>query len=150
VETGLKVVVVGGGMTGCEAAVFLAESGKEVTLVSRRDTDFSDSDGLSPDMDPFLRRWFLFELWPKLPIEVIGKSTFQEVTDEGLIVQDREGGRGLIIGDTIVFALGMKPDNNLKDKLQGKVPELYEVGDCVEPRHIIDAVEEAARVARLI
>jgi len=150
VETGSKVVVVGGGMTGCEAAVFLAESGKKVTLVSRRSTDFSAADGLAPDMNSILRRWFLVELWPKLPIEVIGKSTFQEVTDEGLIVEDREGRRRLIAGDTIVFAVGMKPNNGLKEKIHGKVPELYEVGDCVEPRNIIDAVEEGARIARLI
>jgi len=56
----------------------------------------------------------------------------------------------LIVGDTIVFALGMKPNNNLKERLQGKVPELYEVGDCIKPRNIIDAIDEAARVARLI
>ena len=117
---------------------------------ARSDTDFSDTDGLAPDMDPLLRRWLLFELWPKLPIEVIGKSTFQEVTGEGLVVQNREGEQRLIPGDTIAFAVGMKPNNNLKQALQGKVSELYEVGDCVKPRYIIDAVEEAARVARLI
>jgi 2,4-dienoyl-CoA reductase (NADPH2) len=150
VKTGLKVVVAGGGDVGCEVAAFLAENGKEVTIVEMRDTDFSDTDGLAPDMDPILRRWFLFELWPTLPIEVIGKSTFREVTDEGLIVEDREGRRRLVAGDTIIFAAGMKPNNNLKKALQGKVPELYEVGDCVKPRHIRDAVEEAARVARLI
>jgi len=149
VKTGSKVVVVGAGMTGCEVAAFLAERGKEVTIVSRRDTDFSDTGGLAPDMDPRLRRWFLFELWPNLLVEVIGKATFQEVTDEGLIVEDREGRRRLIAGNTIVFAFGMQPNNGLKGKLQGKVPELYEVGDCIKPRHIIDAIDEAARVARL-
>jgi len=150
VKTGSKVIVAGAGAVGCEVAAFLAESGKKVTIVEMRDTDFSDIGGLAPDMDPLIRRWFLFELWPKLPIEVIGKSTFHKVTGEGLIVQDREGGQRLVAGDTIVLAAGMKPNNNLKRGLEGKVPELYEVGDCVKPRHIIDAVEEAARVARLI
>jgi len=149
-KTGSKVIVAGAGAVGCETAAFLAEKGKEVTIVEMRNTDFSDTDGLAPDMNPFLRRWFLFELWPNLPIEVIGKSTFKEVTDKGLIVQNREGEQKLIAGDTIVLAAGMKSNNNLKEKLQGKVPELYEVGDCVTPRHIIDAVEEAARAARLI
>jgi len=72
-----------------------------------RDTDFSDTDGLAPDMNSIIRRWFLFELWPNLPIEVIGKSTFKEVTDKGLIVQNREGEQKLIAGDTIVLAAGM-------------------------------------------
>jgi len=149
-KTGSKVIVAGAGAVGCETAAFLAESGKEVTIVEMRDTDFSETDGLAPDMNSILRRWFLFELWPNLPIEVIGKSTFKEVTDKGLIVQNREGEQKLIAGDTIVLAAGMKSNNNLKEKLQGKVPELYEVGDCVTPRHIIDAVDDAARIARLI
>ena len=66
------------------------------------------------------------------------------------MIQNSEDEERLIAGDTIILAAGMKSNNTLKKDLQGKVPELYEVGDCVTPRHIIDAVEEAARVARLI
>jgi len=150
VQTGIKAVVVGAGMTGCETAVFVTERGKEVTLVSRREIDFSDTGGLAPDMNPIMRRWFLFELWPELPITVVGKSTYQAVTDEGLIVQDREGKQRLIAGDTVIFALGLKPDNNLKNTLNGLAPELYEIGDCIKPRQIIDAVREGAQVARTI
>jgi hypothetical protein len=65
-----------------------------------------------------------------------------------LIVQDREGRRSSLKGDTFVFAACMKPNNSLKLKLQGRVPTLHEVGDCVEPRKIIDAISEAARIAR--
>ncbi len=148
--TGQRVVVAGAGAVGCETAAYLAQQGKEVTVVEMRNTDFSDSDGLAPDMSPIMRRWFLFELLPTLPIEVIGKSMFKEVTDKGLIVQDREGKVSLVPGDTIVFAAGMKSNNSLKAELEGKVPELYEVGDCLKPRHIIDAVADAARVARQI
>jgi len=72
------------------------------------------------------------------------------VTNEGLIVQDIEGKRSLIPGDTIVFAIGMKPSNYLKARLDGKVPELYQVGDCVKPRQIVDAIGDAARIGRLI
>ncbi len=149
-KTGSKVVVAGAGAVGCETAAVLVEAGKEVTVVEMRNTDFSDTDGLAPDMNPLLRRWLLFELWPSLPIEVIGKSAFCEITREGLIVEKREGKRRLIAADTIVMAAGMKPNNNLKGKLHGKVAELYEVGDCVEPRKIIDAVQEAAKVAHSI
>jgi len=56
----------------------------------------------------------------------------------------------LIPGDTIVFAIGMKPSNYLKARLDGKVPELYQVGDCVKPRQIVDAIGDAARIGRLI
>ena len=149
-DTGLKVVVVGGGMIGCEAAVFLAEKGKEVILVTRRNSDFSPSSGLAPDMEAANRRWLLFELWPSLPITVVANATFKEVKEEGLAVLDREGKTRLIKGDTVVFAIGMTPNNELSRKLQGKVPELYSIGDCVQPRQIIDAIHEATRIAALI
>ena len=50
-------------------------------------------------------------------------------------------------GNTVVFATGMSPNNELSKKLQGKVSELYRVGDCVQPRKIIDAIHEAAYFA---
>ena len=150
-KTGSKVVVAGAGSVGCEVAALLAQDGKkEVTIVEMRVTDFSDTDGLAPDMNSILRRWFLFELWPNLPINVIGKSVFKEVTREGLIIENREGERRLIPGDTVVFAAGLESCNGLKKKIEGKVSDLYEVGDCIKPRKIIDAVSDAAKVARLI
>lgn len=149
-ETGARVVVAGGGSVGCEVAVFLVEKGKQVSIVEMRDTDYSATGGLALDMDPYIRKWLFMELWPRLGIDVIGKSTFQEVTAKGLVVGDREGGRRLVVGDTIVLAAGMVPNNGLVEKLKGKVPEVYAAGDCVQPAHIIDAVGSAARIARLV
>jgi 2,4-dienoyl-CoA reductase-like NADH-dependent reductase (Old Yellow Enzyme family)/thioredoxin reductase len=150
VNTGSKVVIAGGGEIGCEAAVFLSEQGKDVTIVDMIDTDFSPTEGLGVDMEAGVRRWFLFELLPTLPIDIIGKSSFQEVTAEGLIVQDREGERTLIPADTVIFAAGMQSNNGLRKELGGKVPELHVIGDCIEPCQIVDAVAGGAKVARII
>ncbi len=147
---GHNVIVAGGGGVGCDTAAHLAENGKEVTIVEMRDTDFSDTGGLAPDMEPLLRRWLLFEHMPNLPVSVIGRSSFEEVTDKGLVVRDREGERRLVPADTIVFAAGMVPNNGLRDALMHKVPEIYEIGDCVKPRKIIDAVHEAFNVSRQV
>jgi len=148
--TGSLAVVVGGGMVGCETAVFLAETGRRVTLVTRRPSDFSLKEGLAPDMEPLLRRWLLFELWPKLDIDVVARATFAKVTDEGLVVRDQEGKSRLVEGDSVVFALGLTANKELESVLTGKVAELYSIGDCVEPRQIVHAVHEGADVARKI
>ena len=45
------------------------------------------------------------------------------------------------------MATGIRPNKALAKSLEGKVAELYEVGDCLEPRHIFEAVHEGAAVA---
>ncbi len=47
-------------------------------------------------------------------------------------------------------SVGLKPEAALSEELRDRVPELYTVGDCVEPRRLINAVWEAYRTARLI
>jgi len=50
----------------------------------------------------------------------------------------------------LVFNGGMSSCNELQKILDGKVPELYAIGDCVEPRLIINAMWEAFHTARKI
>ena len=52
--------------------------------------------------------------------------------------------------DTVILAVGMKPRRELLDALEGKVPDIHAIGDCVKPRKILDAVWEAYRISRLI
>lgn len=149
-KVGRRPIIVGGGMVGCEVAAFLAEMGSKVTLVTRRNSDFAPTAGLAPDMEPSLRRWLLFELWPKIDIRVVANATYHRVIDEGLIVLDRDRNERLLEGDAIVFSIGLTPNKELALALKGKVPELHEIGDCLEPRKIVDAIHEGSHVARLI
>jgi hypothetical protein len=50
----------------------------------------------------------------------------------------------------VVVALGSKPVSSLAEKLDGKVAELYTVGDCNEPRRLEQAIYEGSLVARRI
>ena len=52
--------------------------------------------------------------------------------------------------DSVVLAMGMKPNKDLFNELKAGPYELYSVGDCVEPRRIADAVAEANQVAHRI
>ena len=69
----------------------------------------------------------------------------EEITDKGLIVKGADGKR-LIEADTVVLAVGDKPNRGLYDKLFGKVSELYIVGDCVKPRKAMEAISEGTYV----
>jgi len=75
-----------------------------------------------------------------------GVQQYDEITDEGLALIDKEGNRQIIKADTIIYAVGVKSDKSLAEELEGKVPALYRIGDCLEPRDIEAAIDEGARV----
>ena len=72
------------------------------------------------------------------------------ITGKGLTVLTQQGYRQTIPVDSIVPALPMKPDRTLFDSLQEKVPEVYAVGDCADPRLIVDALADGWRVGKAI
>ena len=53
-----------------------------------------------------------------------------------------------IEADTIVTALPLRPNTELLKSLEGRVGEIYAIGDCREPHLIIDAIDDGSRIAR--
>lgn len=145
-KLGKKVIVVGGrGQTGPETADFIVEKGlaKNVTIIAR-------SGGIATDMNPTNRAYFMQIVWPKLGIKVVTNMDIAEITDNGVIAIDRNWQKHPFEADTVVLARGYTPSRALYDALQGQVPELYAIGDCVKPRTIRAAVSEGAYIARQI
>src|SRR4030065_955984 len=97
-KTGDKVVVVGGGLVGCETADYLAQQGKEVTIVEMlRHT--------ARDIGP-AARYFLRQRMAAKGIKIMTSTTVEEITDEGLKVKSGEGSQLLGPGDRVVMATG--------------------------------------------
>ncbi|HQJ08046.1 MAG TPA: FAD-dependent oxidoreductase, partial [Deltaproteobacteria bacterium] len=140
---GRKIVVAGGGLVGCETALLLAEQGKEVTIVEMMDE-------LASDMEPITRYDFLIELLPKAGIRTALKMVIAEITDQGVVVLDRWQRKSLIEADNVVIALGSRPVEDLTGIARDCAQEVYAIGDCREPRKIINATFEGASVARMI
>jgi 2,4-dienoyl-CoA reductase-like NADH-dependent reductase (Old Yellow Enzyme family)/thioredoxin reductase len=136
VKVGDEVIVEGGGAVGCDVAAYLADQGKKVTIVARSDI------ASDVEMHGGSRGQLLITL-EKKGITWLTYTKLEEVTDEGVIATDRnDGTKKTIKGDTVVLALGFEPITDLYEALKDKVPELYAVGDCVEPRKIWDAIHE--------
>jgi 2,4-dienoyl-CoA reductase-like NADH-dependent reductase (Old Yellow Enzyme family)/thioredoxin reductase len=147
-QVGERAVIIGGGMVGIEAAFYLAEKGKKVAIVE-----------MLPKIMPDVGLTFRLAYWRKIPylgIQVYTEARLFEVRENGVNVVmklesehlERKGDELLFIpADTVVLAAGQRPDRNLIQGLEGKIPTLYTVGDCVEPLKIIDAIHEGARVA---
>ena len=135
IKDGKNVIIVGGGMIACDAALFLAEQKKKVTITTR-------GDEIARDMTDISRLAF-FERLSEQDVEIRTGVRLEAVNDSGIVVSDRSGVKSEIKGDTVVLAGGLTPNRKLFDEL-AQVPELevYAIGDCVEPRTILEAIHE--------
>jgi 2-enoate reductase len=134
-DTGSKVTVIGGGLEGCESALHLSRKGRSVTIVE-----------MLPELDPDLHRAnkaMLLDMLDENNVQIITGMEVTEITDEGIIAVDSESKNNEIESDTIVLAVGMQADKRLYNSLVGDSVTTYEIGDCKEPRKILDAVWEA-------
>lgn len=136
-ETGETVIIIGGGMVGCEVADFLAEKGKKVSVVEMLDT-------LAEEMEPVHRGYLLNRLNKRGVTTQTGAKAiaFSEI---GVVIESEGGRREFLVGDTIVVATAPKSTTDLCDALRDAVPDVQRVGDCVEPRHITEALLEGYR-----
>jgi 2,4-dienoyl-CoA reductase-like NADH-dependent reductase (Old Yellow Enzyme family)/thioredoxin reductase len=135
VQTGQKVVVVGGGRVGCETAELLARQGKEVTLVR-----MSGKRRLAEELGPASRRSFLDELSGS-GVKIKTTAVINSIDNQGVTVSE-SGVAAHIDADTVIISPAPTADNGIAGSLEGKVPKIYIIGDCVKPRAIIDAIHE--------
>jgi 2,4-dienoyl-CoA reductase (NADPH2) len=140
---GKRVVIIGGAIQGCELAEFLVKRGRKVTIV--------DTAEELCELMPVRNKIKLLKWLPKKGATLIsGIKEYVEITKKGLAIITKEGKRQTIEADTIVTALPLKPNTELFNAIEGTVPEVYSVGDCREPRLILQAIAEGNRVARSI
>ena len=138
-EAGNRVVIVGGGLVGCETAEFLVERGKEVTVLEMLGRIGNDIGRTT--------RWTAILRLRAAKVGMETNARVAEITEKGAVVE-RNGSRQLFEGDTVVIAVGMRSENALARELEGKVPELHVIGDAAEARRIQDAVREGFCAAR--
>ena len=134
----LAVVVLGGRQMGCETAEFLAERGNRVTLVSRSRTEELAGDVVASYRGPLLARL------RRLGVALRTRCDVREVRDGQAIVVEAGGREEAVGADLVILARGSMPEPTWLERLRTKVPEVYVVGDCVEPRMIADALYEGA------
>ncbi|WP_082153018.1 FAD-dependent oxidoreductase [Brenneria goodwinii] len=132
-DTGMNVLVVGGGMVGSETAAYLgAQCKSKVTLVELRDAIAMDLEaGIRDDLKDCLRRCY---------VEIMTNTSIAGVTDEGALLK-RGDDITLFPCDTVVLAIGTKAWCPLAEALKG-ICEVTLVGDAVKARQAIQASAE--------
>lgn len=123
--TGDHVVIIGGGVVGCETAELLLQQGKKVTVVEMLDT-------LAGKMAATTRSILMGHLKGH-HLETYMECACREITDHGVIVETKEGKTVEIICDDVLISVGDKPNNELCERLKTEVPEFYNIGDSNRP-----------------
>ncbi|MBP1764503.1 MAG: NADH:flavin oxidoreductase/NADH oxidase, partial [Firmicutes bacterium] len=134
-----QVVVLGGGLAGCEAAIHLAQEGKTVHLVEMRTE-------LAPDANIRHRPILLNEI-AKSNIQVHTGYKGLRVTEEGVVCADESGAEHLVPGATVICALGQRARRNVVEELLDCAPYVAQIGDCVCASTITTAVYQGYHAA---
>lgn len=162
-QTGTQVVIIGGGIVGCETARLLATQGaltpevmhflilqrqeniekvlklatqglKQVTILEKK-SDIGLSFGQS-------NRQSVIQELEQFGVTIVTGALVEEITPTGVQYQ-KDGQLETIVADTVVLAVGAHPDSQLCEELKEKVKEVYMVGDAVSPGKLQNAMIDA-------
>jgi len=136
------VVIIGGGMVGCETGHYLVEQGKTVTIIEILKR-------MANDMFFMARRRLMNGLRSK-KVTLLTSATCEEIKEGSVQVTTAEGKRETIPADTVIIAVGYKANDHLYKALEGEVPEIYCIGNSSEPRRILEATNEGYRTGLAI
>jgi len=141
-EVGCETVVVGGELMGCETAEFLADRGAIVTVVEV-------NEGFVTKSNPLVAMRLLARLRHK-GVTLLGGVTEEVFKNNQLELTTAEGERKTIPVDTVVIAAGGRPSTGLADAVKTVVGEVFTIGDCVEPRSIMEATTDGLNAGRSV
>ena len=134
-----KVIVLGGGLAGCEVAIHFAREGKQVKLVEMNSE-------LSPDANVRHRPLLLAEI-EKCGIEVYKNHKALEVNENGVVCLNKDGENSLVEGTSVVCALGQRARRDIVDELWNSAPIVSQIGDCVKVSTITTAIYQGHHAA---
>lgn len=140
---GQKVLVVGGGMVGCETAAFLGEQEHDVTVIELRDK--VGADVISE------HRKFLMGDFEEYKIKSVTSAKVAKFFEDGVSYTLEDGSEHRLEGfDSVVLAMGARAYDPLSEEVKKAIKETYVIGDAVRARRALDATNEALEIAMKI
>ena len=124
---------------GLELAIYLAMQGREVQVVE-----------MAPQINDggnFLHAIGLKAELNKRKVKVDLNTKALEIRPEGVLCAGPEGEQ-LYEADTVIYAVGQRPESEAALALRFCAPEFYQIGDCLSPRNITAATSAAFHTAR--
>ncbi len=146
---GGKVLVIGGGLVGCEVAEYMASRGDNPIIGHTEVTIIEMLSEAALDMSPEVRVLTMQNLREN-GVQILTSTKVKEFLEDGVIVI-RNGQEETIRGmKRIVLAMGARSVEVLSEKLKDKVSEVYVIGDAKQARRALEAIAEGAQIGRAI
>ena len=139
---GDHVVIIGGGLTGCEMAYEVAQSGRKPVIVELQD-DILIAPGSSMANTSFLRDAFEYY---KVPIYTSAKTVSAD--ESSLTIIDEAGNEIRIPADVIVQSIGFK--RGLPFEVPEGADHVHVIGDAKKISNLLNAVHSAYKLAMMI
>ena len=135
-EVGENVVVVGGGLTGCEIAYDLYLQGKKPVVVEMQD-DLITTPGVALANTSFLRDFFKAN---KVPVYLESRTT--EITDSSVSVATKDGKTVSVPADSVILSVGYKPA-----PIAPKAKHVHILGDAFKVGNLRTVIWQAWDIA---
>ncbi len=144
-----KIVILGGGMVGCETADYLATRGDNPIVGQVAVTVVTSKKEVGLDMVPEIRTLLMQRLDEKGVI-ISNSSIVKEITENGVLIKREGKTESILDADMIILARGVKSVDNLSENIKDDVSEIYVIGDAKEPREALEAILEGNKTGRVI
>ena len=138
-KLGQRVAVLGGGLIGCETALFLAKSGHEVTIVEMLDE-------IAPEAN-WMHKEGMMQAFAETPQLSVRTGLKVSAIEDGKTIKalDKAGAEHVIGADSVIYALGLRSNMEAYESLYYSAPQVIAVGDClrgVKPKKTREAILE--------
>ena len=137
-----KAVVIGGGSTGLELALYLAENGCHVSVVEMLAK-------IGHGLESMTKKILLGRL-KKHQVCIWNETQLLRIESTGAVVTGSDGSEMLIEAEKVILATGTRPQNELYQKVKFLGYETHQIGDCLETRNAKAAIYESAVLGRKI
>ena len=144
-DLGKTLVVVGGGLVGCEFAIDKAMEGYDVTIVEAADDVLANSSQIA-----IMVELMVHDLIEHHGVKKMCGHKIVEINDDGAVIEPVAGGEKITLpADQVVMCIGMRPrKNELAEQLRGTGIEVFTLGDAVKPGMVYSSVHSAYEVVR--
>ena len=128
---GDRVVMIGGGLIGVECGAHLANLGKAVTVLE-----------LGPELAPEGKACYKMGLMAKVRELGLTAVTGAKVKaiEGNTVIYEKDGAEQRVTGDTILYAVGMQPNEEVYEAVCTKAPQVTLIGDCKQVGQVKGAV----------